>query len=177
MVLAYHGTTEKVADGIIAHKHGFSESRNDYDWLGPGVYFWENAYSRAYDWAGYVCGAGKDKPAVIGALISLHGCLDLNDVFSHGRLKIAHQFYMAKTEPDKRKKNSGRHHRLDCAVIETLHDIEKASTPPVSYKSVRASFIEGDPTYPESSFSDKTHVQICVRDLSAVICYFKPFPQ
>lgn len=66
---------------------------------------------------------------------------------------------------------------LDCAVIETLHQARemrnrqlmaesKGEMPP--YATVRGAFFEGTPLYPGAGFRAKTHVQICVRDLSCI---------
>ena len=43
-------------------------SDNDYDWLGNGIYFWEEAPARAYEWAKWKF---EDDAAVIGAKIRL----------------------------------------------------------------------------------------------------------
>jgi len=58
-------------------------SHNKYEWLGFGIYFWENDVSRALEWAQHI----KEnphiyhqqikEPAVIGAIIDLGYCLDL----------------------------------------------------------------------------------------------------
>lgn len=39
-VLGYHGCDQSVADQVLAG-NPFRKSDNDYDWLGPGTYFWE----------------------------------------------------------------------------------------------------------------------------------------
>ncbi len=31
-----------------------NSSKNDYDWLGLGMYFWENNYDRTLEWAGKI---------------------------------------------------------------------------------------------------------------------------
>jgi hypothetical protein len=38
-VIAYHGCDARVADRLLAGEP-FRKSRNDFDWLGEGVYFW-----------------------------------------------------------------------------------------------------------------------------------------
>jgi len=40
LILGFHGCDEAIRDKVVSEK-GFllSESRNDYDWLGNGVYF------------------------------------------------------------------------------------------------------------------------------------------
>ena len=54
----------------------FQLSRNDYDWLGDGVYFFQDGLLRAWQWARERHG---DEAAVIGAEIRLVDCMDLLD--------------------------------------------------------------------------------------------------
>ena len=46
-VYGYHGTTKDVA--LEIKRNGFRASENAYDWLGDGVYFWQDAPSRAWE--------------------------------------------------------------------------------------------------------------------------------
>ena len=48
-VLAYHGCDREVGERILAGEEQVRPSANDYDWLGPGAYFWENSARRALD--------------------------------------------------------------------------------------------------------------------------------
>src|SRR2546426_9818552 len=50
VVVAFHGTSADQVETILA-SGAFTPSRNDYDWLGHGVYFWEHAPLRAWQWA------------------------------------------------------------------------------------------------------------------------------
>jgi hypothetical protein len=85
LVLAFHGCDRSVANAVINSKIQLKESENDYDWLGHGIYFWENSPSRAFEYANYLHkNPGRAKhpvkePAVIGAVINLGFCLDLLD--------------------------------------------------------------------------------------------------
>jgi hypothetical protein len=49
LVHGYHGTSVENAESISSE--GFRVSRNDYDWLGKGIYFWQDAPERALSWA------------------------------------------------------------------------------------------------------------------------------
>jgi hypothetical protein len=87
LVLGFHGCDRSVRDDVVSKKGVLLYlSSNDYDWLGGGVYFWENNYTRALEFANFL----KDnpphnskqrivEPAVIGAVIDLGFCLDLLD--------------------------------------------------------------------------------------------------
>ena len=65
--------------------------------------------------------------------------------------------------------------RLDCAVINSLHDLIRAEGRP-PFDSVRAAFIEGEPVYPDGTFRRKNHVQICVRSRANIKGYFHVLP-
>ena len=58
----------------IIEREGFRLSQNDYDWLGDGVYFFQDGLFRAWQWARDRHG---DDAAVIGADIRLVDCMDL----------------------------------------------------------------------------------------------------
>jgi len=50
-VLGYHGCDAAVAHKIVSGDEQLFVSKNEYDWLGSGQYFWEDSYSRALSWA------------------------------------------------------------------------------------------------------------------------------
>jgi len=62
--------------------------------------------------------------------------------------------------------------RLDCAVINYIHEINKSGGKK-PFESVRGVFFEGKPIYETSGFYEKTHIQICVRDLSNIKGVFR----
>lgn len=67
LVLGFHGCTKKVFKKILFHHEELEFSNNSYDWLGNGIYFWENSYDRAMDWAKGHC--KDEEPAVIGTVL------------------------------------------------------------------------------------------------------------
>ena len=74
-VTGFHGTSRASAGSILANC--FDLSRNEYDWLGEGVYFFQDAPQRALDWARERFGR---EAAVVMAMIDLDGCMDLLDI-------------------------------------------------------------------------------------------------
>lgn len=46
LVVGFHGCDKSVVDAVIAGKTELLASANDYDWLGSGIYFWENNEER-----------------------------------------------------------------------------------------------------------------------------------
>lgn len=70
LILGFHGCDKSVAEKVIRGEDELIPSTNDYDWLGSGIYFWENNESRAMDFAIEQHERGRIKePAVIGAVI------------------------------------------------------------------------------------------------------------
>ena len=153
-------------------------SRRDYDWLGEGVYFWENDSIRAWEWADWKVGRGDfDEPFVVGVKIDLGECLDLLNRESHMALNQAYtsltRYLSERGEelPSNQKASVGDRDYLlsyrDCAVINHLHAY-MMQTGEKPYESVRGVFTEGDRVYPGSRFRDKTHIQIAVRDTALI---------
>ena len=176
ILLGFHGCDERVGRDIIAGKMPLHASENDYDWLGHGIYFWENSLDRAWSFA---CDQEKRKkihsPFVIGAVLDLGLCLNLQDSKYCELLKLAYSKY-ASTIQEVAKNRGGKDilkRYLDCAVIETLHElvVGDGRTP---FDSVRCAFEEGEPAFSGSAIRDKTHVQICIRNIDCIKGYFLP---
>jgi hypothetical protein len=65
--------------------------------------------------------------------------------------------------------------RLDCAVINHIHAVNaRAEQRP--FETVRGVFLEGKPIYETSGFFERTHIQICVRDLRNIKAVFRVPP-
>ena len=81
-VFGFHGLDRKVGFDILTQKKEFKHSNNPYDWLGQGVYFWENNYERAVQYAEEDSKRPHTKiedPYVLGTILDLGNCLDLLD--------------------------------------------------------------------------------------------------
>ncbi len=68
-VIGYHACAKDVADRLLLEDEAFRPSKNDWDWLGHGVYFWEFGYQRAFDWATEWPKLRGKEVAVVGAVI------------------------------------------------------------------------------------------------------------
>ncbi len=91
-VLGYHGCDQRVGEQLLSGV-AFKPSNNDYDWLGPGIYFWEANPLRGLEFAREVSKrtASKiSKPFVIGAVIDVGLCLDLTTSNGLEWVKIAY---------------------------------------------------------------------------------------
>jgi len=93
-VLDFHGCDrsvgEAVLNGAIPH---LEFSRNDYDWLGEGVYFWESSPARALDFARERARGGRNsrgnitEPFVVGAILNLRHCFITTEMNALNRLQ------------------------------------------------------------------------------------------
>lgn len=178
-VVGFHGCDEEVRNAIVANHLAMKPSNNNYDWLGGGFYFWENNYERALSFAEDQRKRGKIKcPSVLGAYIDLGNCLDLLDSYYLKSLQGTYQ------QLEKSFKLTGRLlpvnkpiqtstdlllRPLDCAVIEA----HVAHTSP-QFDSVRGVFWEGDDLYPGAGMKEKNHIQISIRNINCIKCFFIP---
>ena len=159
----FHGTSVEAARRILAE--GFRPSANTPDWLGDGIYFWQDAPLRAQEWATTRFGHSS---AVIAATIDLEGCLDLLDIAWQQAITNAYEDFMALMgrlrEPPPRQTEGA--HRLDREIVNFL--VGGLAADGNRVRSVRAAFSEGEPLFPGSAFTKRAHVQIAVRDLTAI---------
>lgn len=185
LVLGFHGCDLSTFDSVIKDSKPMRASTNKYDWLGPGIYFWENNYERAYDWAVAQSKNPRSKiknPAVIGAVIDLGYCLNLTDYKSTDIIKRGYKMLellfngLGKPMPENKNVKGNKDllvRYLDCAVIQQIHTFNEDTGKP-AYDSVRGVFVEGDEIYPNSGFREKTHIQICVVNPNCIKGYFDP---
>jgi len=79
-LIGYHGCDLNVASNVVARNARLKPGNERYDWLGTGVYFWEDDPNLALGWAKHTSRKRRDliqKPEVIGAVIDLKECLNL----------------------------------------------------------------------------------------------------
>jgi hypothetical protein len=162
--IGYHGTSHAAAQIVL--RDGFRVSRNAYDWLGDGVYFFQDAPNRAREWAAQRYGSDG---VVIRSIIRLEDCLDLLDIQWNVFLEAA---YTSVVEASQRTgvglpRQTAGAHRLDRVVVNYAIDmlLEEYG---MTVRAVRGVFGEGGPVFPGSAILDRAHVQIAVRDLSLI---------
>ena len=170
---------------MFSGKKTLSASVNEYDRLGNGIYFWEHNARRAHDFAREVRdqprhrGQKVKQPAVVGAVIDLGHCLNLQDAASIDMVRDSHRDLLAFLNESNAPipANSGGNdrllRRLDCAVIEFLHEARK-NQDKEPFDSVRALFLEGEAVYEHAGFFAKSHIQLCVRNTACIKGYFRP---
>lgn len=181
-VLGFHGCAQDIGEAVIRGEvTHLQESRNDHDWLGNGIYFWEGSPQRALEWATQ---RKKAKPFVVGAIIDLGFCCNLADRASLDELRQAYsQFKSLQAALGlKLPKNEGKPpdrlwRRRDRAVIEYMHQFREYGADLPRYDTVRSPFTEGKSLYPGAGFKSKNHIQIAVRSPSCIKGYFRPIAQ
>lgn len=159
LVLGFHGTEKAVVSRVVNRQDPhLKSSEGRYEWLGHGIYFWENDPQRGMEWA--TSGNPRKKiaePDVVGAIIDLGLCLDLTTRVALDEVQNAHELivnaYSKIGEP--LPTNRGGPNRvmreLDCQVIQMLHTYRKERELP-AYDSVRAPFLEDAPLYVDAEF-------------------------
>lgn len=188
-ILGFHGCDVKVGEAILrGESPHLTPSKNDYDWLGRGVYFWEGNPARALQFAtecaqGSRSSKGKiTKPFVLGAVINLGHCLDLADSSAIAQVQDS---YFSVTEIAKAFIAEGHDYelpqngedlkarRLDCLVFNSLH-LTREKDGLLPYDSVRGLFWEGEQIYPLAGVRENNHIQICVCNPENILGYFRP---
>lgn len=80
LIIGFHGCEAAVRDALLKNPNEIKISQKPFDWLGHGIYFWENNYERALQWAEDKKNRGAiTEPAVIGAVLYLGYCCDFLD--------------------------------------------------------------------------------------------------
>lgn len=51
LIIGFHGCDAAVRDTLLQNPNDYKISQKSFDWLGHGLYFWENNYDRALQWA------------------------------------------------------------------------------------------------------------------------------
>lgn len=188
LVIAFHGCDEITCKKVLNDNEHIVASSNDYDWLGNGIYFWEQNLERAWQWANEKAADPKSNiknPAVIGAVLNLGNCLNLSDSRSIGTLKTQYEIFKTEMKIANKEMPVNRNvkdnndvllRRLDCAVIESLHE-ERRHSGENEYDSVRGVFFEGESIYAGSEFKEKTHIQICIKNPNCIKGYFFPIKE
>jgi len=188
LIIGFHGCDADTCHQLLNNPNHIKISREPHDWLGHGMYFWENNYERAAQWAESKKAQGRIKaPAVIGAVLQLGYCCDLLDTHY---IKTLSTFYplmvdyynaLGKDLPQNKNVKSDSFkdkliRELDCSVIEFMHAhlrdqaradfVEKGFSDYKIFDSTRGVFVEGGPAFEGAAIFEKSHIQVCVRNLN-----------
>ncbi|WP_026970235.1 hypothetical protein [Algoriphagus terrigena] len=203
-IIGFHGCEETTRDELISKPNELVFSTKPYDWLGHGMYFWENNYTRAILWAEDKKQKGTiKKPAVLGAVIHLgYSC----DFLDSKYIRLVQHYYTSfknrsEISGDELPKNKDVPsdpngdlllRNLDCAVIEHMHqqifenwkkEIEENGNSSIrNFDTTRGVFTEGGPAFEGAGLFEKSHIQVCVGNPNCIKGFFIPreevaFPQ
>ncbi len=184
-VFGFHGLDKTIAYDILTQTKEFKHSKNNHDWLGNGVYFWENNFERAKQYALEDMSRKNSKikePFVLGTILDLGNCLDLLDQRNLDLLKVAYEELEKDLQQQKLPlpQNTGfgnddfdfKKRELDCAVIRYAHKL--ANEQGVYFDSVRAAFIEGNEIYKNAGFKIQNHIQLAIINPNCIKGIFLP---
>lgn len=193
-LIVYHGcdvtTRDDLVSGRIRH---LNHSNNQYDWLGPGAYFFEGDLQRALLFA-QASHANPAKrytakpiatPAVVGAILKVRHWLDMTTQDGIQEFSLAYQVMVGGLQagglpvpanrPADENDTEVIYRALDNAVFTWLHEARASHTPPLqAFQAVRAAFSQGEKIAPASGFHATTHIQIALRDNSCIVGWFLP---
>ena len=188
LLIGFHGCDRSIRDNIVSQQSMLKISDKDYNWLGTGMYFWENNPDRALHFAQELHARpqkGKDPindPVVLGAAIDLGFCLDLLEkefieLVRDSYNTLAQTYELLGHALPKNQQIGGSMdlliRKLDNAIIEHLHLLRKRNDLR-PFDSVRGFFIEGDSLYPTAGFYEKSHIQLCIRNPNCIKGFFIP---
>ena len=184
-VYGFHGLDKEIALQILNQEIDFEPSHNIYDWLGDGIYFWENNFERAQK---YAIEDSKRKTSKIKTPFALGTVIDLGNCFDLLEQKNLEFLGWAYSELEKSLAEDGeelpinspfgandfdfKKRELDCAVIRYAHKLAKEEG--MEFDSVRAAFWEGNPLYPGASFKAENHIQIAILNPDCIKGVFLP---
>ena len=179
-IIGYHGCDREIAEKVLAGEEHLNASKNSYDWLGSGIYFWVDSFARAMDWAESTT-RSLNEPYVVGAFLDPGHCLDLTDYGVVPQIKLAYDEFVKNCRvagvslPSNKvpKEGSSLVRNLDCAVINFLHGF-RASIGEPEFETVYGVFEEGPAIFENSALREKTHIQIAVRTNQMIKGYFRP---
>ena len=128
-VIGFHSCDKKVGLSVLNGDFELIPSNNSWDWLGGGIYFWEQNPYRSTEYAEESANNiqfNKKRikgPFVIGAIIDLGNCFNLVESES---LKILSSSYRGLKQAISEGEtpmpvNKGKNRALDCAVIDYIH--------------------------------------------------------
>jgi len=184
-VYGFHGLDKEIALKILNKQIDFKPSHNEYDWLGDGIYFWENNFQRAEKYAIEDSKREDSKiktPFTLGAVIDLGNCFDLLEQQNLEFLAWAYsEFKKSLLEngeelplniPFTKNDFDFKKRELDCAVIRYAHKLAKKEG--MKFDSVRAAFWEGKPLYEGASFKAENHIQLAILNPNCIKGIFLP---
>ncbi|NHZ34502.1 hypothetical protein [Massilia rubra] len=193
-LIVYHGCDVTTRDDLVSGrvKH-LTHSNNQYDWLGPGAYFFERDIERAFLFAQASHRNPAKRytakpiatPAVVGAVLQVQNWLDMTTQAGIKEFSLAYHAFadglsaagkpVPVNRPADHTDTDVIYRALDNAVFTWMHKARESHTPPLAlFQAVRAAFYQGERVAPTSEFHVNTHIQIDLRDNDCIVGWFLP---
>lgn len=159
IIKAYHaGGTDEIEKFLLGSLY-IKQSYNDNNWLGNGLYFWENDSRRAENWQ-----IQKGKGSILECEIDTGDLLNLledND-------EAAGFFANARSLSDRHRathsnNKATQRFALDCKIFNVL----KADFQ-TRFAGVRMAFYLGESASENGNLYTDQHIQVCLWDLSVI---------
>lgn len=158
-VKAYYAGDEKEIEKFITGQPYIPPSYHRNNWLGYGLYFWENNPIKAEKWQ-----LEKGKGAILECDIDTQNLLNLledtgnSDSFFDGAEKLSKQFN-SKFSNDK----SALNFSLDCKIFNEYKKVVQGQ-----FSGIRMAFYLGESVSKDGNIFRGQHIQICLWDISAI---------
>jgi hypothetical protein len=193
-VIGYHGTTLAAAEAILINPSQFLYSTSVGDWLGTGIYFFENSYVKGREWAKRTverraAQGHEEHVAVLACEIDLSHCLDLcnpSDAFGlrnwalsnvpdserelqHGPRVKTHRGRDVSVADLSYRRAANRNlyqHKYKINVLDKALIDSFVDRPEQTTRcsTVRSAFNSGQQLFMNSYLFHNSQIQICVRD-------------
>jgi hypothetical protein len=187
LVVAYHGCDRATETALVSGAlTELSQSNNPYDWLGPGVYFFQDDWRRALMFAQasadnpsrHFTARPITTPSVVGAILKLSSVVDVSTQEGIEAFRVSYEALQksgVKLNENKKSKQEDPDvilRGLDRQVFINLHQmLHDQQLLPVD--AVRGAFPQGQPVAPTSAIYANSHVQIALRNSACVLGYFR----
>jgi len=159
LVKAYHAGNLEDIEHLIRQGFGIPSSSSPGNWLGEGVYFWENDPRRAEEWQ-----LQRNKGAILECEIDTGFLLNLLVKNEHTAEFYDRAGQIANNLSLRNQRNAQKFD-LDNQVFK---EIQKSFQLEKGLCGVRMAFYLGQSVTPDGNIYENQHIQICLWDLSAV---------
>jgi hypothetical protein len=142
---------------------------NDFDWPGPGNYFWQSNPLHELEYAKELTarpsGPKAEEPHAVGAVIDCEYCLDLFSSTGIEAVRHAYKDYWRSPAPRVLRCLKMCWAPTCCSVAWIVQSTACAPHQGRSYLTLSEAC---PPIYENSGFFEKTHIQICVANVSCI---------
>lgn len=163
----YHAGEPGAVEAQIRQGQGLVWSTDPRNWLGSGIYFWED-FSWAEWWALRSLERGEGPRAILAAEIDTGDLLDLNN--RHDALAFRTEAdlvleQLQRTQPGLSNHKDSQNFALDAQIANA---VQKSIFGVNGKVGLRASFYLGEPLAPGGNFYTGQHLQICLWDATVL---------